>query len=162
MGDTGLARVISGNREVACERIIERAAFAAGGFAALGVTPGDAVALVLRNDIAFFEASYAAQLLGAYCVPVNWHGTAAEIGYVLRDCAARAVVAHADLLPQVAPALPPGAALLVVPTPPEIARAYDIPAEACMPPPGAIRWPDWLDQWRARGSVSIRRARSGP
>ena len=149
MGDTASARVISGDREVTRERIIERAALAAGGFAALGVTPGDAVALVLRNDIAFFEASYAAQLLGAYCVPVNWHGTAAEIGYVLRDCAARAVVAHADLLPQVAPALPPGAALLVVPTPPEIARAYDIPAEACLPPRGAIQWPDWLDQCRA-------------
>jgi long-chain acyl-CoA synthetase len=144
MGDTALARVISGDREVTHERIIERAALAAGGFAALGVTPGDAVALVLRNDIAFFEASYAAQLLGAYCVPVNWHGTAAEIGYVLRDCAARAVVAHADLLPQVTPALPPGVALLVVPTPPEIARAYDIPSEACAPPPGATHWEEWL------------------
>ena len=147
MGDTVLARVISGDREVGRERIIERARRAAAGFAALGVTQGDAIALVLRNDIPFFEASYAAQLLGAYCVPVNWHGTAAEIGYVLRDCAARAVVVHADLLPRVVPALPPGAALYVVPTPPEIARAYGIPAEDCEPPPGATRWEDWLDRW---------------
>jgi long-chain acyl-CoA synthetase len=146
MDDTALARVISGDREIARERITERARRAAGGFAALGVTPGDAVALVLRNDVPFFEASYAAQLLGAYCVPVNWHGTAPEIGYVLRDCAARAVVAHADLLAQVAPALPPGVSLLVVQTPPEIARAYGIPAEACEPPHGAIRWEDWLGE----------------
>jgi long-chain acyl-CoA synthetase len=147
MGDIALARVISGEREVARERIIERARRAAGGFAALGVTQGDAIALVLRNDVPFFEASYAAQLLGAYCVPVNWHGTAAEIGYVLRDCAARAVVVHADLLPQVVPVLPPGGSLFVAPTPPEIARAYGIAAAACEPSPGAIRWEDWLGEY---------------
>jgi long-chain acyl-CoA synthetase len=146
MADTALARVICGDREVGRERIIEHAKRAAGGFAARGLMQGDAIALVLRNDIPFFEASYAAQLLGAYCVPVNWHGTAAEIGYVLRDCAARAVVAHADLLPRVAPALPPGALLYVVPTPPEIARAYGIPAEACEPPSDAVRWGNWLGE----------------
>ena len=146
MDDIALARVISGDREVARERITERAKRAASGFAALGVTQGDAIALVLRNDVPFFEASYAAQLLGAYCVPVNWHGSAAEIGYVLRDCAARAVVAHADLLPRVRPALPPRGSLYVVPTPPEIARAYGIPAEAGEPSSGAIRWEDWLGE----------------
>jgi hypothetical protein len=36
----------------------------------------------------FFEACYAAQRLGAYCVPVDWHGKTPEIGYVLRDCGA--------------------------------------------------------------------------
>jgi hypothetical protein len=25
-------------------------------------------------------------MLGAYCVPVNWHDKAPEIGYVLRLC----------------------------------------------------------------------------
>jgi long-chain acyl-CoA synthetase len=145
MDETALARVVSGDREVGRERILERARRAAGGFAELGVTQGDAIALVLRNDIPVFEASYAAQMLGAHCVPVNWHGTPAEIGYVLRDCAARAVVAHADLLPRVEPALPPGAALYVVPTPPEIARAYGLAAAACEPPRGMTRWEDWLD-----------------
>ena len=56
---------------------------------------------MLRNDFAFFAASYAAQRLGAYSVPVNWHGETQEIGYVLNDCGAKAVVAHADLLPEV-------------------------------------------------------------
>src|SRR5260370_14838479 len=128
MADIAGGRVISGDREVARDAIMERALRAAGGFAALGVAAGDAIALVLRNDFPFFEASYAAQLLGAYCVPVNWHGKAPEIGYVLRDCAAKVVVAHADLLPQVAPALPQPGPLLVVPTPPEIAAAYALPA----------------------------------
>ena len=37
----------------------------------------------MRNDIAFMEAAYAAQTLGAYAVPINWHFKAEEIGYIL-------------------------------------------------------------------------------
>jgi len=144
MADIAGGRVISGEREIVRDRLMERALRAAGGFAALGVAAGDAIALVLRNDFPFFEASYAAQLLGAYCVPVNWHGKAPEIGYVLRDCAAKVVVAHADLLPQVAPALPERVPLLVVPTPPEIAEAYAIPASQGHAPAAAVVWDEWL------------------
>ena len=144
MPDLSAGRVISGERAVAREMLLSRALFAAGGFAALGVKPGDTVALVLRNDFPFFEASYAAQMLGAYCVPVNWHGKAPEIGYVLRDCAAKVVVAHADLLPQILPVIPEGVTLLVVPAPPEMAAAYGIPAGQCIAPAGAMIWDDWL------------------
>src|ERR1700716_3418234 len=144
MPDLAGGRLISGERAIAREMLLGRALRAAGGFAAFGVEPGGTVALVLRNDFPFFEASYAAQLLGAYCVPVNWHGKAPEIGYVLRDSAAKVIVAHADLLPQVLPVLPEGVPLLVVPTPPEIAVAYDLPADQCRAPVGAILWDDWL------------------
>ena len=89
-------RVISGDREVPREIIMERAGRAASGFAALGVAPGDAIAVVLRNDFPFFEASYAAQRLGAYCVPVNWHGKTPEIAYVLHDCSAKLLLARAS------------------------------------------------------------------
>src|SRR5438874_9784732 len=129
MPDLAGGRLISGERAIAREMLLGRALCAAGGFAALGVKPGDTVALVLRNDFPFFEASYAAQILGAYCVPVNWHGKAPEIGYVLRDCAAKAVVAHADLLPQILPELPAGVPLLTVPTPPEIPAAHAPPRD---------------------------------
>ena len=108
MAEIAVGRVISGKRDVSSDTIMERAARAASGFAELGVGAGDSIAVVLRNDFPFFEASFGAQLLGAYSVPVNWHGKPAEIGYVLRDCGAKAVVAHADLLAQVAPAVPPG------------------------------------------------------
>jgi long-chain acyl-CoA synthetase len=137
-------RVISGEREVSREAIFVRAGRAASGFAALGVGAGDAIAVVLRNDFPFFEASYAAQRLGAYCVPVNWHGKTPEIGYVIRDCGAKAVLAHSDLLPQVAPAVPEGVPLLVVPTPPEIAAADSIPPQQCQVPGSARLWDGWL------------------
>src|SRR5438128_2185190 len=71
----------------------------------------------------------------------------AIIGRALRAAggfAAKAVVAHADLLPQVLPVLPEGVPLLIVPTPPEIAVAYDIPADQCRAPARAILWDEWL------------------
>ena len=144
VNDIATGRLISGEREVSRDEIMEVAGRAASGFAALGVGPGDAVAVVLRNDFPFFEASYAAQRLGAYSVPVKWHGRTQEIGYVLHDCGAKAVVAHSDLLPQVAPAIPKGVPVLVVPTPSEIAAAYRIPAEQCRLPVDACLWQEWL------------------
>jgi long-chain acyl-CoA synthetase len=144
MPDLAGGRVISGERDISREMLLGRALRAAGGFAALGVAPGDTIALVLRNDFPFVEASYAAQMLGAYCVPVNWHGKAPEIGHVLRDCGAKIIVAHADLLPQVLPVLPGGVTLLTVPTPPEIAKAYGLAPEQCRAPAGATIWDDWL------------------
>jgi long-chain acyl-CoA synthetase len=141
-----VARVISGRRERSTAAIGERALRAASGFAALGVQAGDAVALVLRNDFPVFEASFAAQRLGAYCVPVNWHGKAAEMGYVLADCGAKVVIAHADLLEQVKPALTAGMTLLVVPTPEEIAAAYRIPPERCAAADEATQWDVFLAQ----------------
>src|SRR5437899_7833282 len=140
MTEIATGRVISGAREVLREAIMERAGRAANGFAALGVGAGDAVAVVLRNDFPFFEASYAAQRLGAYCVPVNWHGKTSEIGYVLHDCGVKTVLVHSDLLPQVAPAVPEGVPILVVPTPPEITAAYGIPAQQCQVPADTLLW----------------------
>jgi long-chain acyl-CoA synthetase len=138
------ARIISGERERPLALIHERAARAASGFRALGLGEGDTVALVLRNDFGFFEATIAAGLIGAYATPINWHFTADEAGYVLADSAARVVVAHSDLWPALAPALPPGVTALLVPTPPEIAAAYGIADKLCRVAPGGTSWDDWL------------------
>src|SRR4029077_11806937 len=142
MAEIALGRVVSGTREVTLDALMERAACAATGLGEIGVGAGDAIGVVLRNDFAFFEASYAAQRLGAYSVPVNWHGKTQEGACVRKDCGAKAVVAHADLLPEVAPAMPPEVPLFVVPTPPEIAAAYGIAGDLCTPPPQALQWDD--------------------
>jgi long-chain acyl-CoA synthetase len=137
--------VTSGDRVVTAEELGRRAAKAAMGLAGLGFGNGDAVALFMRNDIAFFEASFASALLGGYAVPLNWHLKGAEANYIFRDCNAKAVVVHADLLPQIADAVPPGVPVLVVATPPEIAEAYGIPDAARAPAAGATLWNDWVD-----------------
>jgi long-chain acyl-CoA synthetase len=136
--------IVSGARQLGQSTLLERAARAASGFAALGIAENDAVALVLRNDFPFFEAAMGAGLVGAYAVPVNWHFRTDEAGYVLRDCGARAVVVHADLLPQIRDGIPAGVQVFAVPTPPEIRDAYGIPAEAGTLPAGAAGWDEWV------------------
>jgi long-chain acyl-CoA synthetase len=64
------------------------------GLRALGLRPGDGIAAVLPNGAAALEVYLAALQAGWYLTPVNWHFTAPEIAYILRDCDAKAVFAH--------------------------------------------------------------------
>ncbi|MGD9893822.1 MAG: acyl-CoA synthetase, partial [Dehalococcoidia bacterium] len=116
---------------------------AAAGFAASGLKQGDCVAILMRNDIPFLEASLAAVRLGAYAVPINWHFKPDEVAYVLQDCGARLLVAHRDLLDAMAGALPAGLDILAVETPDEVRRTYGI-----APAPPAVAAPEW-SQWLA-------------
>ena len=112
-----------------------RALRATRGLHELGIGGGDRVALLLRNSLEFLEASIATVPLGASAVPLNWHWRGDEIAYVLSDSGAKALVVHADLWPAIAPSVPDGIALIVVPT-------AEGPVED--PPTGALLWPDWL------------------
>ncbi|CEJ14096.1 Long-chain-fatty-acid--CoA ligase FadD13 [bacterium YEK0313] len=139
---TGL---VSGDRHVSVAEHDERVRRAAVGFTGLGIGVGDCVALLLRNDFAFIEATSAAQRLGAYAVPINWHFKAEEIRYILEDCDARALVVHADLIAGLADAVPAGVSVLVVETPPEIIAAYRIAPDLARPAPGATVWEAFLE-----------------
>src|SRR5689334_1194847 len=139
-----MGELISGARRLALSEMADRAARAAAGLASLGVGRGDLVALYLRNDFPFFEASTAAGLLGAYPTPVNWHYTPDEAAYLFENSGAKAIVIHADLLAGIRSALPRGVPVLVVPTPPEIAQGYGISEAAAEPPEGFLVWDQWL------------------
>jgi len=134
------AGITAGERFRSWADIQGNAARAAGGFASLGVGEDDCVALMVRNDLATFEANMAGGQLGAYAVPINWHFTPEEAGYILSDCAAKVLVAHSDLLAQIASGVPAGVTVLVVPTPEEIATAYNVPAEKRRAPVGSETW----------------------
>jgi long-chain acyl-CoA synthetase len=138
--------ILSGARTLKQSALLQRAAQAASGFASLGIGENGAVAMILRNDFAFFEAAMGAGLVGAYAVPVNWHFTADEGGYIIRDCGAGAVVVHADLLPRISDGIPAGVSVFVVPTPPEIRDAYGIDPAACAVPSGATDWDEWVSR----------------
>ena len=86
--------------------IVDRGARAATGLAQFGVNRNDSIALLMRNDPPFFEVTTAAQRLGAYSVPINWHFTPDEVLHVLRDSNAKALVVHADLLQAIQDQLP--------------------------------------------------------
>lgn len=138
-----MGEIISGERRLSTEALMERAARAASGLASLGVKAGDLIAIYLRNDLPFLEATFAAGLLGAYPTPVNWHYSPTEAAYLFENSGARVIVIHADLIEGIRSALPDGVPVLVVATPPEIAQAYGIdPAPV---PAGMIDWTTWLE-----------------
>src|SRR5829696_6477466 len=97
--------IISGERSIDYSGLHLRIACAATGLKSLGVRAGAPVAMMLRNDFAFFEVSGAAAALGSPVVPINWHLKADEVAHILSDSGARILVCHADLLPQISDAL---------------------------------------------------------
>ncbi|MBI1238988.1 MAG: AMP-binding protein [Alphaproteobacteria bacterium] len=143
-------KIISGTREISSPQLAENAERAAAGFASLGIGRDDAVAMMLRNDFAFFEASIGVGQLGGYSVPVNWHYTPEEADYLFTNCGAKAIVIHTDLYRGVASAIPKGVPVFIVPTPPEIAAAYHIDPAACAVPAGATDWNQWIAGFERR------------
>ncbi len=115
--------------------LFDRALRATRGLSGLGVGAGDRVALLLHNSTEFLEASIATVPLGASAVPINWHWRGDEIAHVLLDSAAKVLIAHEDLWRTVAPSLPDGLSVVVVPA------GGEDPASV---PDGVLCWPDWL------------------
>ena len=142
--------IISGDRYLSATALDVNSARAASALHSAGIWQGDVVALLLRNDFAFFEATFGAALLGATTVPMNWHMSDEEIAYVLDDCEAKVLIAHSDLLTESVLALCGGREVIAVQTPPDIASAFDIPSESCTAPRAVPEWYQWLsafDPW---------------
>src|SRR3954447_18119159 len=113
-----VATVIAGDIERDGASIQARALRGVGGLVTLGLCEGDVVAIMLRNDTAFLEAMLITRLAGTYSCPINWHYKAEEAGFILRDCDAKVLIVHADLLYQIEGGVPPGTrVILVAPTP---------------------------------------------
>src|SRR5215471_13859317 len=136
--------IISGDRRRGHAEVADRAARIADGLHELGVSQGDSVCILMRNDFAFIETAYAAMRLGAYGVPVNWHFRPEEINYILKDSGTSVLVGHADLLHPLREAIPAGVTVLSVPTPPEILKAYKIDPDLCAKPDFAVDFESWL------------------
>lgn len=64
---------------------------------ALGLRPGDVIALVSDNAAEAFEVYWAALRSGLYITAVNWHLAPEEAAYILRDSGAQAVIASAGV-----------------------------------------------------------------
>ena len=64
------------------------------GLRARGLLPGDGVAVLAPNGVAPLEVYLAALQAGWYVTPINWHFTAPEIAYIVRDSEAKAFFVH--------------------------------------------------------------------
>src|SRR5258707_2899490 len=138
--------IISDRRRRDHAAVADRADRIAGGLQRLGVKPGDCVCILMRNDIAFIEAAYAAMRLGAYAVPINWHFKPEEINYVLKDSGTSVLIGHADMLHPLRDAMPPEVTVLSIPTPPEILANYKIDRDHLATPGFAADFEPWLPQ----------------
>ena len=139
--------IVSGERYLAPETLDIRARRVASALHDLGIWQGDQVALLLRNDFAFFEATIGAGLLGASPVPMNWHCSADEIAHILDDCGAKVLIAHADLLTESVVAVCGNVTVIGVRTPAEIAAAYGIDDSLREVPGGVPEWRAWTNAY---------------
>ncbi|MCU1699239.1 MAG: long-chain fatty acid--CoA ligase [Mycobacterium sp.] len=96
MPDTPMIRC--GTLERTHDEVQARAARICGGLMAMGITGGDNVAVVMANSVEFLEVTAGIALAGANPVPVNWHGKADEIGYLLGNSGSKAAFVHSDFI----------------------------------------------------------------
>src|SRR5277367_1272296 len=73
-----------------------------------GLAPGDRVAAYGRNSDGYIIAFLACARAGLVHVPVNYALTGGELGYILEQSGARAVIAAAALETNLHGVLPPG------------------------------------------------------
>ena len=84
------AYIMAGSGEVITYRQLdERSNRCAQLFRSLGLRPGDGIAFCLENHPRFFEIAWAAQRSGLYYTPISSRLTAAEVEYIVNDCAAK-------------------------------------------------------------------------
>ena len=110
-----------------------------------GLAQGEVVAVMLRNEPVFLELMLAARWIGARWCPINWHFKAAEVRHILVDSEAKMLVVHADLLAQIAGAIPEGVQVFVVEPRPYTRRAYALPDRLPDLAPGAEDWNRFRD-----------------
>jgi acyl-CoA synthetase (AMP-forming)/AMP-acid ligase II len=106
-----------------------------------GYQRGDALALASGNSIEFLVTYYACAKLGVVCVPVNLGWRADEVAYVLGHSGARGIVAEAQLLDGLGPALAaqPGVTdVIVAPGTGPAAQPGRAPGTGPAIPPGRV------------------------
>ena len=130
--------VICGSRERTYAQLHDRASRLGRVLMAAGVDRGDRVAIMLPNDIEFFECLAATAKLECASLTLNWHLAAEELAYVLEDADPGALIAHRDLTEVVHRAEPSCPVLFVGDPGPD---GYEERLAGADPTPLPYRWP---------------------
>ncbi|OAN76290.1 hypothetical protein A8B78_02045 [Jannaschia sp. EhC01] len=103
----GLEAIVAPDGRITFGELADRSTELAQAFAAMGVAPGDRVALCMGNSVKWVTVFLALARIGAVTVPVNTRLKADEIGFILRDAGvALAVVSGQVLSSDIAAMLP--------------------------------------------------------
>ena len=70
-------------------------------FRSLGLKPGDHIAFLMENRLAFMEICWAAQRAGLYYTAISRYLTQDEIAYIVRDCGAKLFITSPKCADQV-------------------------------------------------------------
>ena len=89
-----LALVDPDEREISAGELLASGNQLVHGLRALGLEPGDAIAMLLPNGAEVFELYLAVGQAGFYLMPINYHLVGPEIAYIVQDCEAKVFVAH--------------------------------------------------------------------
>jgi len=81
--------IVDGDRRLTYRELYERACRTAHVLQGFGLKADDRIALALRNRSVFFEAGFAAAMLGIEVVPVSWQASRDELEYYLEDSSAK-------------------------------------------------------------------------
>jgi long-chain acyl-CoA synthetase len=100
----------------------------------LGLAPGDHAALLIGNRAEAVEGVLAAIHAGVWMTPVNWHLTADEVAYVVRDSGARVLLTDPEHEATARAAAPECVTILVAG--PELERALEGARDEPMPGDG--------------------------
>lgn len=117
VGDTG-ATLSYGDMESRSNRL-------AHAFRGFGLDVGAHVAILMENRTEYFEVVWAALRSGLYVTPINWHLSADEVEYIVKDCGASALIASVDRWALTEAARPNVKANIVVGGPVEGYEAYE-------------------------------------
>ena len=85
-------------QRIESDAYFERYQRSAAALVALGVGPGDVVAMMMKNSPLLLELMLAARWIGALWCPINWHFKSDEVQYILGNSGAKVFVADAALL----------------------------------------------------------------
>jgi acyl-CoA synthetase (AMP-forming)/AMP-acid ligase II len=104
--------VVDGPTRLTWKHVADRVSRLAGALAALGLEPGDTVAVIADNSLAVLELYFAAPAAGLVLLPLNTRLAGPELAECLDDARCRVVVAGREYLDVLREACP-GAAVIV-------------------------------------------------
>ncbi|MEH3046280.1 acyl-CoA synthetase [Sphingomonas adhaesiva] len=95
--DTIAYRMATSGEAITYRQLDERANQGAHLLRALGLTRGDGVALMLKNDARFFEIVWAAQRAGLYFTCISTRLAPPEVAFIVADSGSRVLIASAPV-----------------------------------------------------------------
>jgi long-chain acyl-CoA synthetase len=122
-----------------------RIAKAASGFKNRGLKCDQTAALMLRNDVAYIEATMAIRKLGGMPVPINWHLKGEELAYILQDCGTNVLVIHSDLYHDLQEHIPDNIQVFEVETPELLVTTFGLSGEGLARHEDTTDWNEWID-----------------